>query len=117
MPILPLAPVVGIFALPTTVTLYTITKTIDEKGFADKSEDSASISAVIHPASGRDVQRVEPGRRTTASIWVYTTAVVNVGQEIGYQRPGDSASKRWLVISAESWQTQSGHYRALAVAP
>ncbi len=75
------------------------------------------MTAVVHPATGRDVDRVEPGRRTRAQIWLFTNAVVNVGDFVDYQRTSDPTVSEWLVISSESWAHASGHYRCLAVAP
>lgn len=73
--------------------------------------------AVVMPASGRDVERVEPGRRTRAQIWLFTNGAVNVGDKVDYQRPSDPSISEWLVISSESWAQIAGHYRCLAIAP
>lgn len=119
MSILPLglAPIVGLFALPSTITVRTPTTTIDDDGLPSTTTSSTSMIAVVHPATGRDVDRVEPGRRTRAQIWLFTNGPVNVGDLVDYQRPNDAASSEWLVISSESWKTQAGHYRCLAIAP
>jgi hypothetical protein len=114
---LPLAQVVGLFALPTPVTVRTPTTSIDDEGLTSSTFTSQSLTAVIHPATGRDVDRVEPGRRPRAQIWLFTNGPVNIGDIVDYQRPNDPSISEWLVISSESWKTQAGHYRCLAIAP
>jgi hypothetical protein len=115
---LPLAGVVGIFSNPTPITVRTPTVDVDDEGLPDTTATvSRSLTAVCHPASGRDVERVEPGRRTRAQIWLFTNGAVNVGDKVDYQRPSDPSISEWLVISSESWIQISGHYRCLAIAP
>lgn len=115
---LPLAGVVGLFALPAPITVRTPEVEINDEGLPSTSSTATrSLTAVVHPATGRDVDRVEPGRRTRAQIWMFTNGPVNVGDLVDYQRPNDPTISEWLVISSESWAAQSGHYRCLAIAP
>ena len=115
---LPLAGVVNLFALPTSITVRRhTTPTVDDDGLLTTAESSTPMTAVVHPATGRDVERAEPGRRARSAIWIFSRAEVRTGDLVDYTRPNDAASSEWLVITSESWVTQAGHWRCLAVAP
>lgn len=106
----------AIFGLPSAVTLYTVTSAIGPDGFETTTETSTSIQAIVAPANGRDREALSEGYRSSTALVVLSATALPVDAEISYAQPGDAGAQRWLIVHSEDWRTQSGHYRALAVA-
>lgn len=121
---LPLMPALCIHALQGEVSVIRRTTTI-EKGFPVETEAAPEvIEAVIHPASGRMVQRLPQGLQCMGGVVVYTAAEVRCERDcdspdvIVYQPGKDSAPKRYVAYESQDWSAQSDarHVRVLAYA-
>ena len=79
--------------------------------------------AAVHPTRGRDLLLLPEGDRTAESIVVFTkerlrTALEGTREEadvVLYSPGGEKRVRRYRVITAEDWTTQSGHHRSIAV--
>jgi hypothetical protein len=111
----------AIHALPGGISLVrTSVATVD--GYAENTEAApvALTGAPVHPATGRDLERLPEGLRAREAIWVYSPVEVAC-EEAGmqpdilvYQPAGDAAAKRYVAYSCEDWRSQGGHWRVLA---
>lgn len=114
---LPLAPVVSLLGLPSPVTLYTVTTTVDAvSGFPLVAEVGAPHTMIVQPVSGRDMERATGGTRHTAGLRLHSREPIPLNAQLNYAEPGGSL-RRWLVIQVADWKSQGGFYSALAVAP
>lgn len=119
-PILPLGAPLAIFALPGGISLVRRSTSIVDGYASDVEAAPVALDAVVHPATGRDLERLPEGLRTREAIWVFTDEAVaceEPGQQpdiLVYQPAGDAAAKRFVAFSCEDWVHQSGHYRVLA---
>ena len=111
---LPLAPVISLLGLQTPVTLITRVTTVDSEGFPTSTESSTTHEMVVHPISGRDLERAIGGQRTNAGLLLFCRSALPEGAHFEYAEPGRS-SQRWLIVKAESWASQGGFYRAWCV--
>lgn len=117
---LPLGPALTIFKLPGGISLVRRTVT-NVDGYAQNVEAApVALDAVVHPATGRDLERLPEGLRTRETIWVFTDTEVaceEPGQQpdiLVYQPAGDAAAKRYTAYSCEDWRHQGGHWRVMA---
>ena len=117
--------VVGRFAIPGGIR---VERRSDATEDADGNQQTGTPRtftidpAVVHPTRGRDLLLLPEGDRSTASIVVFTkerlrTALEGTREEadIVLYSPGGDKVRRYRVITAEDWTTQSGHYRSIAV--
>lgn len=123
MPIpLPLGPALQTFALPGGVGM--IRREIRKvKGYAEEVElPEVELKAVVHPATGRDYDRLPEGLRTREIVIVFTNADLRCELEGHFPdtlvyRPGNDAEpKRYICYQSEDWSRQScaRHVRVLA---
>lgn len=117
---LPLMPAICIHALPGNVFVIREETTL-EKGYAvNTALPPREIEAVVHPAMGRDLERLPEGLRNRETIWVFTGAELRCETTdsqpdlIEYRPGGDADPKLYRVYLCEDWTRQGGHYRALA---
>ena len=83
--------------------------------------DSIAITASIQPATGKDLQNVDEGRRNSGVFAVFTsTEIRTTEQATASADPGTEAdeleinSQRYECVHSEPWQNNViNHYRAL----
>lgn len=120
--LLPLMPALCIHALDGEVSVIRRTTTI-EKGYAVSAEAAPiEIEAVVHPATGRMVERQAQGLECREVIQVFTSFDLRCEldcdePDILLHRPRkDMEPVRYVVYKSEDWAASSGagHIRALA---
>jgi hypothetical protein len=101
-------------------TLYRQAGSYVDGVWVDSGESQIAITASIQPATGKDLQNLEQGRRNSAVYAVYTdTALLTTEQAVG-ATPGTKADQleiggiRHEAVHVEPWQNNViNHYRAL----
>lgn len=106
----------GLFGvLPTTtVTLRTFAAaTIDDYGVPSVSPSDASLTAIVHPADRRELERLPEADRTRETIAVYSLLAIDTA---GSVRPAQIvyAGRTYEVASAADYGAMGGIYLLLA---
>lgn len=75
-----------------------------------------TIRGLVHPASGRDLQRLPEERRATETKVVYTSTQLLVGGEADNNEADllTIEGKSWEVENVESWPGMPGGFRCMA---
>lgn len=84
---------------------------------AEGPSSTLPIVAGVQPASGRDLQRLPEGRRSTATLVLYTVTPLLVGNA-GAANEADVVTidgEEWEVQHVEHWR-RSGYYRVIVQA-
>lgn len=117
-----LAGVVDNFQIPGGVKLERRTSSIDGDGNPVRGEPRRTQlqPVTVHPARGRDLLRLPEGDRTLETIVVFTREQLHTARE-GVNEEADvllynsgGGENRYVVVSAEDWNAQSGHWRCMA---
>lgn len=103
-----------------TVTRYKTQGTTE--GFVDplRVDSTLTIKAAIQPATGRDLQRLPEGLRTSEVIAVWTQTMLRVLgtiQSTGESQPPDTIlyeSESYQIETCDRWVQAGNYYKALA---
>lgn len=115
MSILDLSGVVDSFALPGGISVerYEVGG-YDSEGFPLPDVINLTpMTAVVHVATSRDLQRLPEGERTLETIIVFTKVPLLTSDTTSKIKADvvRYATKRYRVVLSENWLAQSGHYR------
>lgn len=112
---LPLNPALRIFGHRGALTL--IPRAISNvDGFPRVTRGTpVEIEGVIHPASGRDLERLPEGLRDREVVQLFTAYPIDNGEEtagkgapiIQYKPGKDDAAREYVVYRCEDWSTAS----------
>lgn len=120
---LPLQPALQIFGRRGPMSRIKITVR-NVNGHPEKTEAAPeAITGVVHPATGRDIERLPEGKRDRETLWLFTSTPFDTGDErtdegadiFVYTPPGESEPKRYIVHRCENWSGASTakHFRCL----
>lgn len=99
-----------------TATLITRAMTVNEWGEGETQESSVQITAVIQPATGKDLERLPEGAKLHETIRVWYRGELLPERENGYADIVVWKGKRYQVKTADPWDNYgAGYWRALCV--
>ena len=103
-----------------THTLYRLTGSYVDGVWVEVSEEAIPITASIQPATGKDLQNLEQGRRNGAVYAVFSDTAIQLAEQAVGATPGTKADElvisgvRHEAVHVEPWQNNViNHYRAL----
>ena len=90
----------------------------DEHGrWQEQDDEEFTIKAVVQPARGHELVRIEEGRRTRGAIKVYTTAELRTASVEEQTQPDRIvwAGVEYEVEYVDDWDEAGGYYKAVAL--
>ena len=101
-------------------TLYRLTGSLVDGYWVTSSEAEIAITASIQPATGKDLQNLEQGRRNGAVYAIFTDTAIQLSEQAVGATPATKADQlvisgiRHEAVHVEAWQNGViNHYRAL----
>jgi hypothetical protein len=107
---------VSLFGTPRTVTRVRRGKTVIVDGFADLAVPQRQpLRAIVYPATYRDVQVLEEGKRTEETLHVITTEELRTVLEgVYYADQIEYQGRLYEVASVKDWSANANYYSVLA---
>jgi len=91
--------------------------TYDQHGrWQEQQKDELTVTASVQPASAKDLEDVDEGRRTKENIKVYTQTLLKTASVSDIRQPDiiEWEGIEYEVHSVTNWGEVGGYYKALA---